>query len=218
MARSVLSVPHFHNEDAAFAYVENALWPDGPYCPFCGATDEHVRKLNGKTTRKGLHKCYACRKPFTVRIGTIFESSHLPLHLWLQVIHLMCASKKGIATRQIQRMLQCSMKTAWFLTHRIREAMKEGSIDPLGGEGKAVEADETYIGGKEKNKHANRKLRAGRGAVGKMAVFSLVERNGRVRSVPIRLTPMTATCRVPPLSRVKLGIGWSRGVARDAEQ
>ena len=197
MAHSVLSAPHFHNEDAAFAYVEGALWPDGPYCPFCGATEDHVRKLNGKTTRKGLHKCYACQKPFTVRMGTIFESSHLPLHLWLQVIHLMCASKKGIATRQIQRMLQCSMKTAWFLTHRIREAMKDGSLCPLGGEGKAVEADETYIGGKEKNKHANKKLRAGRGAVGKMAVFSLVERNGRVRSM--RVASVTAKSLRPVL-------------------
>ena len=135
MARSVLSAPHFHNENAAFKYVEKALWPDGPNCPFCGATDEHVGRLNGKTTRKGLHKCYACGKPFTVRIGTIFEGSHLPLHLWLQVIHLMCASKKGIATRQIQRMLQCSMKTAWFLTHRIREAMRDDALGPLGGEG-----------------------------------------------------------------------------------
>ena len=157
MARSVLSAPHFHNEDAAFAYVEATLWPDGPYCPHCGATGDHVRRLKGKTTRKGLHKCYACRKPFTVRIGTIFESSHLPLHLWLQVIHLMCASKKGISTRQIQRMLKCSMKTAWFLTHRIREAMKDGSLGPLGGEGKAVEADETFIGGKEKNRHRSKR-------------------------------------------------------------
>ena len=98
MAHSVLSAQHFHSEDMAFAYVEKVLWPDGPYCPFCGGTGDHVRKLNGKTTRKGLHKCYDCRKPFTVRIGTIFESSHLPLHLWLQVIHLMCASKKGIST------------------------------------------------------------------------------------------------------------------------
>ena len=102
MARSVLSAAHFQNEEAAFAYVEARLWPDGPNCPFCGVTKEHVGKLNGKTTRMGLHKCYACSKPFTVRMGTIFESSHLPLHLWLQVIHLMCASKKGIATRQIR--------------------------------------------------------------------------------------------------------------------
>ena len=186
MARSVLSAPHFHNEDAAFEYVENALWPDGPYCPHCGATDDHVRRLNGKTTRKGLHKCYACRKPFTVRIGTIFESSHLPLHLWLQVIHLMCASKKGISTRQIQRMLQCSMKTAWFLTHRIREAMKDGALGPLGGEGEAVEADETFIGGKEKNRHRSKraKKRLG-GSWGKETVLSLVERNGRVRSMHV---------------------------------
>ena len=184
MARSVLSAPHFHNEDAAFAYVEEALWPDGPHCPFCGVIGDQVRRLNGKTTRKGLHKCYACKKPFTVRIGTIFESSHLPLHLWLQVIHLMCASKKGIATRQIQRMLQCSMKTAWFLTHRIREAMKDGSLGPLGGDGKAVEADETYVGGKEKNRHKSKRLGVV-GTAGKEAVFTLVERNGRVRSMHV---------------------------------
>ena len=123
MAKSILSAPHFQDEVAAFAYVEAKLWPAGPVCPHCGSFGDKVGKLNGKTTRLGLHKCYqaGCRKPFTVRMGTIFESSHLPLHLWLQVIHLMCASKKGLATRQIQRMLQCSMKTAWFLGHRIRE-------------------------------------------------------------------------------------------------
>ncbi|HRX40205.1 MAG: IS1595 family transposase [Amphiplicatus sp.] len=181
MAKSVLSAAHFHNEEAAFAYVEAHLWPNGPVCPRCGATEEHVGRLQGKTTRMGLHKCYACKKPFTVRIGTIFESSHLALHLWLQVIHLMCASKKGVSTRQIQRMLQCSMKTAWFLTHRIREAMADGGLGPLGGEGRAVEADETYIGGKEKNKHAV-KRHSGRGGVGKQVAFALVERGGKVRS------------------------------------
>ena len=123
MANAVLSAPHFHNEEAAFAHVEAALWPEGPVCPHCGTTKERIGRLKGKTSRIGLHKCYACRGTFTVRIGTIFEDSHLRLHLWLQVVHLMCASKKGIATRQIQRMLQCSMKTAWFLTHRIRAAM-----------------------------------------------------------------------------------------------
>jgi len=134
MARSVLSAPHFQSEEAAFAYVEAKLWPNGPVCPFCGATDDHVGALKGKTTRMGLRKCYACSRPFTVRIGTIFESSHLALNLWLQVIHLMCASKKGVSTRQIQRMLQCSMKTAWFLTHRIRAAMNDGALSgPLGG-------------------------------------------------------------------------------------
>ena len=140
MAKSVLSAPHFKSEEAAFAYVEAALWPNGPVCPFCGEA-ERVGRLAGKTTRAGLCKCYACKKPFTVRMGTIFESSHLALHLWLQVIHLMCASKKGISTRQIQRMLSCSMKTAWFLTHRIRLAMAPaGDAPPIGGKGKIVEA------------------------------------------------------------------------------
>ena len=182
MAKSVLSEPHFHSEEAAFAYVEGRLWPNGPTCPFCGATEEHIGMLEGKTTRLGLRKCYACTKPFTVRIGTIFESSHLPLRLWLQVIHLMCASKKGISTRQIQRMLQCSMKTAWFLAHRVREAMHDGGLDPLGGEGKFIEADTTYVGGKEKNKHVGKRNAANIGGAGKQIVHSLVERGGRVRS------------------------------------
>lgn len=182
MAKSVLSAPHFQNEEAAFAYVEARLWPSGPVCPFCGATEEHIGKLQGKTTRLGLHKCYACGKPFTVRMGTIFESSHLPLMYWLQVIHLMCASKKGISTRQVQRMLQCSMKTAWHLTHRIRKAMDDGALDPLGGEGKTIEADTTYVGGKEKNKHVGKRDARKIGGVGKQIVHSLVERGGRVRS------------------------------------
>lgn len=144
MADSVLNAPHFQNEDAAFAYVESRLWASGPTCPHCGNADAgRIHKMAGKTTRKGLYKCYECRKPFTVRIGTIFESSHLPLHLWLQIIHLMCASKKGISTNQIQRMLSCSMKTAWFLAHRIREAMRTGGLAPMGGAGGIVEADET---------------------------------------------------------------------------
>ena len=131
MAASVLNAPHFQSEAAAFAYVEERLWPTGPVCHHCGER-ERVGRLNGKTTRPGLCKCYACKKPFTVRMGTIFESSHLPLNLWLQVIHLMCASKKGISTRQIQRMLVCSMKTAWFLGHRIREAMTARDLEPFG--------------------------------------------------------------------------------------
>jgi transposase-like protein len=135
--------------------------------------------LSGATTRAGLRKCYACRKPFTVRIGSIFEDSKLPLHLWLQVIHLMCASKKGISTRQIQRMLSCSMKTAWHLTHRIRLAMTEtGELGPLGGVGKHVEADETYLGNKR-----GRQVKAGVGH--KRAILSLVERGGEVRSFHI---------------------------------
>src|ERR1700683_4636658 len=147
MANPIFAASRFQNEAAAFEYVESKLWPNGPVCPICGET-ERVGRLNGKTTRVGLCKCYACRKPFTVRIGTIFEDSHLGLHLWLQIIHLMCASKKGISTRQIQRMLVCSMKTAWFLGHRIREPLGTREPGKMGGEGSIVEIDETFIGNK----------------------------------------------------------------------
>lgn len=182
MAKSVLSEAHFQNEEAAFEYVETRLWPNGPVCPKCGATAEHVGALKGETTRLGLRKCYACDAHFTVRIGTIFEGSHLPLHLWLQVIHLMCASKKGVSTRQIQRMLQCSMKTAWHLTHRIRAAMEDGGLEPLGGSGKVLEADTTYVGGKEANKHIGKRDARNIGGRGKQIVHAIVERNGRVRA------------------------------------
>lgn len=171
MAKSVFDAPQFKTEGGAFAYVEAKLWRSGPVCPHCGNCDAaRIRKMQGKTTRLGLYKCNECRKPFTVRMGTIFESSHLPLHLWLQVIHLMCASKKGISTRQIQRMLQCSMKTAWFLTHRIREAMRSDDLTPFGGNGGYVEADETFIGrepGVEPKKG---------GFTHKMKVLSLLDR------------------------------------------
>jgi transposase-like protein len=180
MAASVLNARHFQCEDAAFAYVESRLWPNGPVCHHCGNADpERMRRMAGKTTRKGLIKCYECGKPFTVRMGTIFESSHLPLHLWLQIIHLMCASKKGIATRQIQRMLSCSMKTAWFLSHRIREAMKGGALEPMGGPGKIVEVDETVIGKIEGAPKG--KIVGGRSGF-RNVVFSLVERGGSARS------------------------------------
>ena len=178
MAKPILNEPQFLTEAGAFAYVEARLWPNGPVCPHCGETSR-IGRLNGKTTRPGLHKCYACKKPFTVRMGTLFEDSHLPLHLWLQVIHLMCASKKGISTRQIQRMLDCSMKTAWFLGHRIREAMKDnGGL--IGGFGKTVEADETYL-----SKSPKTRKPAGTALNAKPApmVFALVERGGNVRSM-----------------------------------
>jgi len=167
--KSILSAPHFHNEEAAFAYVEARLWVNGPVCHHCGGT-ERIGRLQGKTTRPGLYKCYACRKPFTVRMGTVFESSHIPLRYWLQAIYLMCSSKKGISTRQLQRTFGGSMKTAWFLSHRIREAMKAIGVEPpMGGEGGVVEIDETFIGRKPG-------VPVRRGYAHKNAVMSLVER------------------------------------------
>jgi transposase-like protein len=179
MARPVLTALHFQDEKAAFDFVEAALWPDGPFCPHCGCPDR-VTRLKGKSVRPGLFKCNVkeCRKQFTVRVGTIFESSHLPLHLWLQVIHLMCASKKGVSTRQVQRMLNCSMKTAWHLTHRIREIMKPQSVGPLGGEGMTLEADMTFVGRKQ-----GTKVRKGAGHMN--AVFALVERGGRAHAMHV---------------------------------
>ena len=154
MAKSLFSAPHFHNEDAAFAYVEARLWPDGPTCPHCGNCDQaRIGRLTGKSSRPGLRKCYACRKTFTVRIGSIFEDSHFPLRLWLQAIQMICGSKKGVSTRQIQRTFDCSMKTAWFLMHRIREMMAPAAnAGPLGGAGKTIEADETEMGRSPKSR------------------------------------------------------------------
>ena len=148
-----LSAEHFQTEEAAFAYVEAKLWANGPVCHHCGETSR-IGRLQGKTNRAGLYKCYACRKPFTVRMGTIFELSHVPLRVWLQVMYLVCSSKKGISTNQIQRTLQCSMKTAWFLTHRIRECMKEthAIVGPLGGAGSTIEADEITKNGYDGDK------------------------------------------------------------------
>lgn len=174
--QSELSAPHFHNEEAAFAYVEARLWPNGPVCPHCG-TINRAGRLKGKSVRPGLWKCYACRKQFTVRMRSIFESSHIPMHIWLQAIYMMASGKKGIATRQLHRTFGGSLRTAWFLGHRIREAMIELGFEdpgPLGGENMVVEADETYVGGKAKNRKGK--------IPPKSVVLSLVERDGRVRS------------------------------------
>src|SRR5437763_4628026 len=122
MAKSVLNAPHFQSEKAAFAYVEANLWADGRSCPHCGVLDQSSA-MKGKSTRIGLYKCYACRKPFTVKIGTIFEDSHVKMHVWLQAIHLMCSSKKGVSTNQLHRTLGITLKSAWFVGHRLREAM-----------------------------------------------------------------------------------------------
>ena len=174
---SALSAPHFHSEEAAFAYVEARVWPEGPVCPHCGGYDR-IGKMGGKSTRVGLHKCYQCRKPFTVRIGTIFESSHVPLNIWLQAMYLIAGSKKGISSNQLHRTLGVTLKTAWFMSHRIREAMRDGSMEPFGGEGGDVQVDETYIG----NLQGVEKARGG--FRHKMRVVSLLDkRTGRTRSV-----------------------------------
>ena len=183
---SVLSAARFHDEDAAYAWVEARLWPNGPTCPHCGECEKIVR-LAGKSTRRGVHKCRSCRKPFRVTVGTVFEASHIPLHKWLQAIHLMCSSKKGISTHQLHRTLGIGLKAAWFLSHRIREAMKDGSLAPMGGNGTIVEADETYLWKSDKPKPRNKYLppptKGGRVGPGqKRAIISLVERGGSVRS------------------------------------
>jgi transposase-like protein len=181
MSASLLSTAHFQSEQAAYEHVEGMLWPNGPVCPHCGVIGR-AYTLKGNATRIGLKKCAACRKQFTVKIGTIFEDSHIPLHKWLQAIHLLCASKKGISSHQLHRMLGISVKSAWFLSHRIREAMRDGSLGPLGGGhgfGNAVEADETFIGRKEGAETPKG------GYSHKNAVLALVERGGKVKCVHI---------------------------------
>lgn len=176
MKKTTLSDPMFHDETRAREYLENTRWPDGPVCPHCGGT-EKIYRLTGKSTRPGLLKCGHCRKQFSVTVGTLFERSHIPLHKWLQAVYLMCSSKKGISTHQIHRMLGITYKSAWFMTHRIREAMKDSVFaDKLGGGGKVVEVDETFWGNKSK------KRPGARGYAHMEKIFALVERGGPVRS------------------------------------
>lgn len=186
---SVLARPYMYDEAAAFAHVEAMLWPEGPTCPHCGNAGR-VYVLNGVRTkpskknpdgveRHGLKKCAECRKQFTVRVGTIFEDSHVALHLWLQAIHLMCSSKKGISSNQLHRTLGVTLKTAWFMSHRIREAMRSGDLAPFGGNGGAVEVDETFIG-REPGREVKRAYHH------KMKVLSLVDRETKqARSVAV---------------------------------
>src|SRR5208337_3921238 len=143
MPSPILDEPRFRNEEAAYAYVEAMVWPNGRVCPHCGVID-NSGLLRGKSTRIGVYKCYACRKPFTVKVGTIFEKSHIPMHMWLQAIVLMCGSKKGISTNQLHRTLGVTLRTAWHMSHRLRLAMATDPdvFGPVGGEGKTIEIDE----------------------------------------------------------------------------
>ena len=176
-----LTNPIFTGPDAAREHFESIRWPDGAYCPYCGQTDT-VKPLGGKSMGPGWYHCKDCRRKFTAQVGTIYERSHIPMTKWLLATHLMCASKKGISAHQLHRMLGLPYKTAWFMAQRIREGMRELNTGPLGGAGKTVEADETYIGGKEKNKHARERKHIGRGGIDKEIAFAIVERGGSVRS------------------------------------
>lgn len=189
---SILTAAPFHDEAAAFEMVESIVWPNGPICPHCGNVDKiyALKGVRSKPSQKspegverhGLKKCSACRKQFTVRVGTIFEDSHIPMHLWLQAFHLLCSSKKGISSHQLHRILEVKYQTAWFLSHRIREAMRSGNlaIPSMGGDGSAgvVEVDETFIGQKKG-------VPKRRGTAHKHAVLALVERGGKVKTVHV---------------------------------
>jgi transposase-like protein len=171
---SVLNAEYFQNEEAAYAKLESIVWPHGPVCPHCGVM-ERMKRMGGVATRPGLYKCYACRKQSRVTVGTVFESSHIKLHVWLQAVFLMCSSKKGISSNQVARVLGVTVKTGWFISQRIREAMRTGAFAPMGGAGAIVEVDETYIG-----KKAGAVVQ--RGGAHKNAVLTLVEHGKGSRS------------------------------------
>jgi transposase-like protein len=174
---STLSAPHFHNEAAAYEFIEARLWPEGPVCPHCGVIGD-AGQLKGKSTRSGVWKCYSCRKPFTVKVGTIFEESKVKMHVWLQAIALIAASKKGMSANQLHRTLGVTLKTAWFMAHRIRLAMTDLEGGMMGEDGSVVEVDETYFGRKP-----GKDVRRGTGH--KEMVFALVERGRGVRAFHI---------------------------------
>jgi transposase-like protein len=189
---SALSLPFFHDEALAHEVLEARLWPTGPVCPKCGGQDRITISRGG---RVGLYRCGPCKRQFTVKVGTVFESSHIPLNDWLKAVYLMVSSKKGISSHQMTRTLGVTYKTGWFMTHRIREAMTEGdwrTIGKLGGEGQTIEADETWVGGKAAN-------RAFGPIPPKQAVAALVERGGKLRM--FHVPHVTATNLAPIIAR-----------------
>ena len=186
--------PRFTDENAAREHLESLHWPEGPFCPHCGSVKAtRLPPQRGRKTkahpegkvRHGVVQCNDCRKQYTVTVGTVFESSKVPLNKWLYVNHVLCSSKKGTSAHQIARNIGVSYKTAWFMMHRIREAMKETDTGPMGGHGSTVEADETYVGGKTKNRNAKQQKRFEKRrshVADKQPVMALVERGGKVRS------------------------------------
>jgi transposase-like protein len=186
-----LQSPIFTDETKAREWLEARVWPQGPICPHCGNADKgKIRALQGNAHRPGLYQCAECREQFTVTVGTVFERSKIPLSKWLAALFLLTASKKGVSSHQIHRSLGISYKSSWFMMHRLREAMRSGGLEPLGGKGKVVEADETYFGNTPEEQRRVSPQRKGRpytkggkrGPGGKRAVVALVERGGRVRS------------------------------------
>jgi transposase-like protein len=171
-----LTKPIYHDDERAREHLEALLWPQGPVCPRCGVMGDRITKLQGKSTRPGVYKCKDCRKPFSVTVGTVMERSHIPLSKWVLAAQLMASSKKSMSAHQLHRMIGTNYETAWFLFHRLREAGNDmGGSGPLGGAHKVIEADESFIGGKARNKAFGPPPK-------KMAVFSLVERDGSARS------------------------------------
>lgn len=192
-----ITAPRFTDENAAREHLEALRWPDGPFCPHCGSLNaKRLPAQRGRKTkahpegaiRNGVVQCNDCREQYTVTVGTLFESSKIALNKWVLATFLLCSSKRGMSGHQLARMLGVTQKTAWFMSHRIRAAMEAPQGEPpLGGEGKTVEADETFVGGKEKNRHkSKRATRRLGGSWGKETVFSLVERDGKVRSTHVQ--------------------------------
>ena len=179
MAHSILDQPQFTDATKAREYLERIRWPHGPVCPHCGSIGGHYA-LQGKAHRPGLWKCHDCREQFSVTVGTVFERSKIALHTWLKAVYLLCSSKKGMCSHQLHRCLGVTYKTAWFMTHRIREAMRSGDLSPFGNGGGTVEVDETFIGKK------SQKSKTARGYEHKNKVLALVDRTtGQARSMVI---------------------------------
>jgi transposase-like protein len=202
MATNILENPVFTDEAAARGWLEARVWPRGPVCPHCGVTSEHVTKLESGSHRPGLYQCNGCREQFTVTVKTVFERSKIPLCKWLAALFLMTASKKGVSAHQMHRMLGVSYKSTWFMMHRLREAMRIGGLEPFGGEGKVVEADETYYGKVDQRRPSKQRgdrpyTRGGKsGPGGKRPIVALVERGGSVRTFHVAVADAAGVAKI----------------------